>query len=181
MCLSPTLFNIYSEKIFQEALKGSPEGIKMNRETINIIRYADDTVILASSLEDLQTRLEKINATKVKYGLNLNTLKTKYMTISKNELPPMVLTLDRETIKRVERYTYLGSMVNSNWDQSVEVRCRIEKTVFNKMKTFFVSRKPTLKQKIRMVRCYILPVLLYKKFVAPKPAPMVWDVIFRTI
>ena len=94
--------------------------------TINNIRYADDTIILASSLEDHQTLLGKINATSVKYGLNLNTSKTKYMTISKNALPLMVLTVDQETIKRVKRYTYLGSMVNSNWDQSVEVRCRIE-------------------------------------------------------
>ena len=92
------------------------------------------TVILASSLEGLQTLLEKINATSVKYGLDLNTSKTKYMTISKNALPHMVLTLDR-TIDLVE----LGSMVNLNCDQSVELRCRIEKarTVFNKIKTFF--------------------------------------------
>ena len=100
--LLPTLFNIYSEK-------GSPEGIQMNGETINNIKNADDTVILASSLGDLQTLPEKINATSVKYGLNLNTSKTKYMILSKNALPPMVLTLDRETLKRVERYTYLGS------------------------------------------------------------------------
>ena len=148
---------------YSKSLEGSPEGIKINGETINNIRYADDTVILASSLEYLQTLLEKINATSVKYGLNLNTSKTKHMTISNNALPPMVFTLDRETIKRVERYTYLGLMVNSNWDQSVEVRSRIEKarTVFNKMKTFFVSRNLSLKLKIRMVRCYILPVLLY--------------------
>ena len=51
--LSPILFNIYSEKIFQEALEGSPEGIKINGETINNIGYADNTVIIASSLEDL--------------------------------------------------------------------------------------------------------------------------------
>ena len=51
--LLPTLFDIYSEKIFQEAMEGSPEVIKINGETINNIRYADDTVILASSLEDL--------------------------------------------------------------------------------------------------------------------------------
>ena len=57
----------------------------------------------------------------------------------------------------------MGSMVNSNWDQSVEVRCRIEKarTIFNKKKTFFVSRNLSLKLKIKMVRCYIHPVLLY--------------------
>ena len=89
MC-SPTLFNIYSEKIFQEALEGFPEGIKINSETINHIIYTDETVFLASSLEDLKTLLEKINVISVKYGLNLNTSKTKYMTISKNTLPPMV-------------------------------------------------------------------------------------------
>ena len=124
-------------------MEGSPEGIKINGETINNIRYADDTVLLASNLEDLQTFLEKINATSVKYGLNLNTSKTKYMTIRKNALPPMVLTLDRETIERVKKYTYLGSMVNSNWDQSVEERCRIQKarTVFNKIKTY-CQQKP---------------------------------------
>ena len=83
-------------------MEGSPEGIKINGETINNIRYADDTVILANSLEDLQTLLEKINATIVKYGLNLNTSKTKYMTISKHALFPMVLTLDQETIERVD-------------------------------------------------------------------------------
>ena len=115
--LSPTLFNIYSGKIFLEALEGSPEWIKINGETINNIRYADDTVILSRSLDYLQTLLDKINAASVKYGLNLNTSKTKYM----------VFTLERETIERVERYTYLGSMVNSNWDQSVEVKCRIKK------------------------------------------------------
>ena len=114
--LPPTIFNNYSEKIFQEALEDSPEEIEINGETINNIRYTDDTVILTSSLEDLQTPLEKINATSVKYGLNLNTLKTKYMTISKNAVPPMVLTLDRENIEQVERYTYLESMVNLNWD-----------------------------------------------------------------
>ena len=52
-------------------------------------------------------------------------------------------------------------MVNSN--QFVEVRCRMEKAraVFNKMKTFFVSRNLSLKLKIKMVKCYILLVLLY--------------------
>ena len=85
--------------------------------------------------------------------------KTKYMTISKNALLAKVLTLYREIIERVERYTYLGSMVNSKQDQPVEVRCRFKnaRTVFNKMKTFFVSRN----LKIRMVRCYVLLVLLY--------------------
>lgn len=38
-------------KIFQEALYGRKEGIKMNGELINNVRYADDTLVLASTSE----------------------------------------------------------------------------------------------------------------------------------
>lgn len=41
--LSPILFNLYSEEILAEALNESQEGIVINGETINNIRYADDT------------------------------------------------------------------------------------------------------------------------------------------
>jgi len=52
--LSPLLFNVYSERIFQETLEDTDSGIKINGEYINNIRYADDTVVFANSLESLQ-------------------------------------------------------------------------------------------------------------------------------
>lgn len=160
---SPTLFNIYSENIFQEAPKDSPEGIIINGENINNFRYADDTVIVANSPEELQTLLTKINATCEEYGISINISKTKYMTISKNALPPAVLTINNQIIEQVQKYNYLGTAVNANWDPSVEIRYRIEKarSIFNKMKTFFVCKDINLQLKIRMIKCYIFPVLLY--------------------
>lgn len=42
--LFPFLFNVYSEKKSTKALEKTNESIKINRETINNIRYVNDTV-----------------------------------------------------------------------------------------------------------------------------------------
>lgn len=52
--LSPLLFNLYSETIFREALQGVQRGIKINGVIVNNLRYADDCVVLADNLADLQ-------------------------------------------------------------------------------------------------------------------------------
>ena len=51
--LSPSLFNLYSEHLLQEAIS-EKSGILINGVNINNIRYADDYVILAESKKQLQ-------------------------------------------------------------------------------------------------------------------------------
>jgi len=55
----------------------------MNGELFNNIRYADDTAIIAISLEDLQSLLQKVNDVSEEFGLKLNISKSKKMCISK--------------------------------------------------------------------------------------------------
>jgi hypothetical protein len=161
--LSPILFNIYSEEVFKTALEESTEGIKINGEIINNIRYADDTVILASSMEELSCLMSKIQKTSAQYGLRLNITKTKWMLVSKTQQPPQQLILDNERIEHVDSYIYLGTTVNSNWDQAKEIRIRVEKAraSFTSMKQIFTSKSLTLPLKIRLLKCYVFPVLLY--------------------
>ena len=48
--LSPSLFNLYTEYITQNARMNEAEaGIKITRRNINNLRYADDTTIMAES------------------------------------------------------------------------------------------------------------------------------------
>ena len=56
--LSPSLFNVYTENIFK-AFENLP-GIKMFGEYINNLRYADDTVLLAESEEELQALVDEV-------------------------------------------------------------------------------------------------------------------------
>ena len=46
--LSPCLFNLYAEYIMQNAgLDEAQAGIKIDGRNINILRYADDTTLMA--------------------------------------------------------------------------------------------------------------------------------------
>lgn len=162
--LSPLLFNIYSEEIFKKSLENAKEGIRINGELTNNIRYADDTVILASSIEELQQIMERVNVASEEYGISLNFSKTKWMLISKRQQPPpQQLRIQNQLINQVESYIYLGTTVTAEWMQSTEIRARIEqaRAAFNNMKRLFTSKDLSLPLKIRLVKCYVFPVLLY--------------------
>ena len=53
--LSPCLFNLYAEYIMQNArLDEVQAGIKNTGRNINNLRYADDTILMAESEEELK-------------------------------------------------------------------------------------------------------------------------------
>ncbi|XP_048484636.1 uncharacterized protein LOC125491400 [Plutella xylostella] len=81
--MSPLLFNLYAEEIFSEALEDATEGIIINGRPLNNIRYADDTILIASSMEELQSLLDRVTSVSAQNGLNINTKKTKYMTVGR--------------------------------------------------------------------------------------------------
>ena len=58
--LSPCLFNFYAEYIMWNArLDEAQAGIKIAGRSINKLRYADDTTLMAES-EDLKSLLMKV-------------------------------------------------------------------------------------------------------------------------
>lgn len=161
--LSPMLFNLYSEQIFREALEEVDHGILLNGERFNNIRYADDTIIIADSFEGLQELMANVTSISYKFGLELNAKKTKYMVISKNQIPYQPLVIGNQRIERVASITYLGTSLNELWDHSVEIKCRIEKarSTFIRMRSVFKDRDLHINTKMRLLRCYVFSVLLY--------------------
>ncbi|KAL1458712.1 hypothetical protein WDU94_008838 [Cyamophila willieti] len=161
--ISPILFNIYSEQIFREALENIEEGIPINGVRVNNIRYADDTIIFADTLQGLQTLMDRVVEVSAQYGLEMNTSKTKLLIVSKENISGAHLYVNQSRIERVSQYTYLGTIINENWDNSQEIKCRIEKAraVFNRMRSAFTNHHLTLHTKVRLLRCYVFSVLLY--------------------
>ena len=51
------------------------EGARINGEKIKTIRYADDTAVIATSEDELQRMMVKIEAKCEEYGMSLNTKK----------------------------------------------------------------------------------------------------------
>ena len=78
--LSPRLFNLYAEYIMRNAgLDEAQAGIKIAGRNTNILRYADDTTLMAEREEELKSLLMKVKDETEKVGLKLNTQKTKIM------------------------------------------------------------------------------------------------------
>ena len=67
--LSPCFFNLYAEYIMRNAmLDEARAGIKFARRSINNLRYADDTTIMAESEEELKSLLMKVKEESGKIG-----------------------------------------------------------------------------------------------------------------
>ena len=63
-------------------------GVKIGGRNINSLRYADDTVLLAETEEDLQKIVHQVKRESESFGLLMNAKKTKTMVFSKSSNPP---------------------------------------------------------------------------------------------
>ena len=67
--LSPCLFNFYAEYIMRNAgLDETQAEIKIAGRSINNLRYADDTTLMAESEEELKCLLMKVKEESKKVG-----------------------------------------------------------------------------------------------------------------
>ena len=60
-------------------LEEAQAGIKITGRNINNLRYADDTALMAESVEELKSLLMKVKEESEKVGLKLNIQKTQIM------------------------------------------------------------------------------------------------------
>ncbi|KAI5755358.1 hypothetical protein M8J77_016188 [Diaphorina citri] len=160
-CMSPALFNLYAEKLLEEALENSP-GVRVGNEKIKNIKYADDQAVLAESEEELQRMLVNIHETGIRYGMKINVGKTKVMRVGKTE-ERVNIKLEGESLEQVENFKYLGGKIYSNGSCTTEIRSRIAmgKTAFMKVQDLLTARRIPLKLRKRFAKCYIWSVVLY--------------------
>ena len=66
-------------------------------------------------------------------------------------------------MKRVSSFKYLGAMLNEKYDDDEEVRIRVgrPKSSYAKLRAYLACRGVPMDLKMRMIKCYIWPVLLY--------------------
>ena len=77
--------------------------------------YADDTIILAESKDDLQTALDTLSDFCNDWDLSVNSSKTKIMIFSRGKLRNLpTFTFNNNTVDVVFEYKYLGIIFNYN-------------------------------------------------------------------
>ena len=91
-------------------LDDSQPGIKIVGRSINNLRYADDTTLMAESEEELKSLLMRVKEESKKVGLKLNIQKTKIMASS----PITSWQIAGETME-TERLYFLGLQNHCRW------------------------------------------------------------------
>ena len=139
-------------------LEETQAGIKIAGRNINILRYADDTTLMAESEEELKSILMKVKEESEKVGLKLNIQKTKIMASH----PTTSREIDRETEETMADY-FLGSKIPANGDCSHEIkRCSLlGRKVMTNLDSIFKSRHITLPTKVHLVRAMVFPVVIH--------------------
>ena len=82
-------------------------GIKMAGININNLRYADDTILMAESEEELKSLLMNVKVESEKVGLKLNIQKTKIMACG----PITSWQIDGETVEIVTDFIFLWAFL----------------------------------------------------------------------
>ena len=117
--LSPCLFNVYVDYIIRSAgLDESHAGIKIARRNINNLSYADDTILMEESEEELKSLLMWVKEESKKAGLKFNIQKTKIM--ASGHITSW--QIEEEKVEAMIDFLFLGSKITADVDCSHEIK-----------------------------------------------------------
>ena len=155
--LSPCLFNLYAEYIMRNAgLDKAQAGIKIAGRNNNNLRYADDTILLAESEEELKSLLMKVKEESEKACLILSIQKIKIMASG----PITSRQVDGETMAD---FIFLGSKITADGDCSHEIKRRLllGRKAMTNLDSILKSRDINFPTKICLVKAMVFPVVMY--------------------
>ena len=140
-------------------LEEAQAGIKIVRRNTNILRYADDTTLMAESEEELKSFLMKVTEESEKVGLKLNIQKTKIMASGSITS----WQIDRETVETVADFIFPGSKITADDDCSHEIKRHLllgRKGMTN-LDSILKSKDITLSTMVHLVEAMAFPVVMY--------------------
>ena len=126
-------------------LDAAQAGMKIAGRNLNNLRYADDTILMAESEEELKSLLMKVKEESEKVGLKLNIQKTKIMASG----PITSWQIDEET---VADFILRGFKITADGDYSHEIKRRLLlgrtvminlDSILKKQRHYFANKGPS--------------------------------------
>ena len=131
---------------------------------IYILLYADDTIVLAESVRELQIALNALQDYCTFNKLEINYKKTKIIRFSKRRCKNIpVFKINDKNIEVVESYVYLGSSINFNGNFHVAIK----KQIVQAKRALFALKSKREKFKLpidiylNLFDTMVMPILLY--------------------
>ena len=119
--------------------------------------FADDIVLVAKYPEELESMLANIHLASISEGLSMNLSKTKW----NENATTSTVTVDGNTIEKVDRYVYLGKTMTQAGGLLPEIKRRIALgwAAFSKVASIMMNMKDTMNVKRKVHNEYVLPVM----------------------
>ena len=129
---------------------------KVPRKTNTDTDYADDIAILANTPNQAETLLHSLEQATAGIGLHVNARKTEYMCYNQTT---DISTQDGNSLKLVDKFTYLGSSVSST-EKDIDTRLTKAWTAIDSLSIIWKSDL-TDKMKRSFFQAVVVSILLY--------------------
>ena len=164
--LSPYLFIVVLTVIFHDVddlllKRGVPTNTWSEGYPVYDLEYADDTLLLARTIPQMQSFLSALEEVASEYGMALNKVKTELLT--KQSTPnPQLRFSDDSIVPTTEVVKYLGSLItwSTPFDTAFKHRASLAAEAFKKLTLIWNSSLP-IPSKIRVFQSTFVPVLIY--------------------
>ncbi|XP_044767130.1 uncharacterized protein LOC123323016 [Coccinella septempunctata] len=156
--ISPKLFTLALENDFK-TLQRETKGVNIDGLYLSHLRFADDIVIISSSMQELSEMIKQLNEASKRIGLKMNIAKTKIISNTEE-----TIHVDGTKLENVKEYVYLGHAIKigkENQTAEIKRRIRLAWAGFGKMNYIFKNKSIPINLKRRAFDTCILPVATY--------------------
>ena len=159
--LSPTIFNIFPERIMCEALDDHEGSVSIGGPLITNLHFADDIVVNAEEEEEAGILVDRLYTTTTGYKMEIGPDKTKVMTNNPNGFQ-RENKIKGHSLEAVENFKYLGTTI-SNEGSKPEILSRIARTTtaLSRLKIIWKDKNISLASEVKLMRTLILSTFLY--------------------
>ncbi|PIK46298.1 hypothetical protein BSL78_16830 [Apostichopus japonicus] len=159
--LSPTLFNIFLERIMTDALENHNGTVSIGGRNITNLRFADHIDRLPGNEDELANLVSCLDDTSRKYGMEISAGKTELMTNSTTPFTRNIVDSGQQ-LETVNQFKYLGAIISEEGSKA-EVLARAAQTAaaLAKLKPIWNDRNISLRSKLKLLHALVLSIFLY--------------------
>ena len=159
--LSPTLFNIFLERIMSDALEKHDGKVSIGGRNITNLRFADDIDALAEEDQELEALVESLDKICTRYKMEISTEKTKLMTYIASCIQ-REMKVKGQKLGTITSFKYLGTVVSDDGSKSEVFSMIAQATAaLTKLKPIWRNNNISLGSKVKLMRSLVISIFLY--------------------
>lgn len=145
--ISPTIFNMFINVLIEKIDK-TCVGYKLNNnESIKILAYADDIVLITEDKQELENMINFVNKFCYETGMKINAKKCGYATNCKYPKIPKFNNEEVEFLGENKSYKYLGIQINLKlkWEDQYQTSINDYEKFCNRLTHFQIPTRHKIK------------------------------------